>query len=162
MQDETRGFRSYGNFQPNSGWRVLAPGSVEAPIVVANLNTLMTSAGTDYFPRLDGAVLLIEESDAPLAREERSLRQLQLLGVFDQIAGLIIGKPHQLDVQGAPFGYDDLILEIVGPRNYPIIANFDCGHTVPMYTIAQLTTICLIAELNGNVEFMVMEPMVLS
>lgn len=39
-------------FQDNPGWKVLNPGASRAPIVAANLNTLMTSAGTSYFPDL--------------------------------------------------------------------------------------------------------------
>jgi len=158
--NEASGFRSYEAFQRNSGWKVLVGGIVQAPIIVANLDTLMTTAGTSYFPDLDGTVLLIEDADVSLAQEERNLRQLQLLGVFDRIAGLIVGKPHALDKQGAPFDYEDLIMEIVGPRNYPIIANFDCGHTVPMLTIAQLTEIRLAAKSNGPIELTIVDPMI--
>lgn len=124
-------------WQSNEGWKVLSPGECEAPIIAANLNTLVSAAGTAYFPDLTGKVLLLEEMYAPLSREERSLRQLQLMGVFDCIAGLIIGKPENLILEGAPFGLDDLILEIVGKRSYPIISGFDCSHTIPMHTIRQ-------------------------
>jgi muramoyltetrapeptide carboxypeptidase len=123
-------------FEPNPGWRVLSPGEARAPVLVANLATLCRNAGTAHFPELAGTVLLLEEMDAPLAREEANLRQLQLAGVFDELAGLIIGKPENCNAQGAPFGYDELILEVVGPRPYPIVSGFDCGHTHPMLTLA--------------------------
>lgn len=121
----------------NEGWRVLSKGTIEAEIIICNLNTLMSAAGTTYFPDLKGRVLLIEEMYAPLSREERSLVQLKLMGVFDDISGLIVGRPETLLLEGAPFGLDELILEIVGDRNYPIITNFDCSHTIPMHTIRQ-------------------------
>jgi muramoyltetrapeptide carboxypeptidase len=124
-------------WKPNEGWKVLNPGECAAPIISVNLNTLVSAAGTSYFPDMSGKILLLEEMFAPLSREERSLRQLQLMGVFDRIAGLIIGKPENLQLEGAPFGLDDLILEVVGKRNYPIISNFDCSHTIPMHTIRQ-------------------------
>lgn len=121
----------------NSGWKILYPGKISAPILLCNLNTLMSAAGTDYFPDVQGKVLLIEEMDAPLSKEERSLRQLQLMGVFDKIDGLIMGKPENLRLEGAPFGLDDLLMEVVGSRKYPIISDFDCSHTIPMHTIRQ-------------------------
>ena len=121
----------------NQGPTILNKGEVEAPIVVANLNTLVSIAGTRYFPDLKNCILLIEEMAAPFSREERSLRQLDLMGVFDEIKGLIIGKPEWPDSEGAPFSLDELILEIVGKRDYPIISEFDCSHTVPMHSIGQ-------------------------
>lgn len=124
-------------WKDNLGWRVLNPGKAMAQILICNLNTLMSAAGTDYFPDVEGKILLIEEMDAPLSKEERSLRQLQLMGVFDKISGLIMGKPENLKLEGAPFGLDELLLEVVGPRNYPIISGFDCSHTIPMHTIRQ-------------------------
>jgi muramoyltetrapeptide carboxypeptidase len=131
----------------NTGWKILNPGKVSAPILLCNLNTLMSAAGTDYFPDVKGKVLLIEEMDAPLSKEERSLRQLQLMGVFDKIDGLIMGKPENLKLEGAPFGLDDLLMEIVGQRKYPIISGFDCSHTIPMHTIRQHSLISF--EANG-------------
>jgi muramoyltetrapeptide carboxypeptidase len=77
------------DWSPNEGWRTLSEGRVEAEIVPANLNTLITSCGTDYFPDLKNKILLVEDMDAPQSRTERSLRQLSLMGVFDQIAGLV-------------------------------------------------------------------------
>jgi len=147
-------------YEPNRGWRALNPGTVSAPIVVANLNTLCTAAGTSYFPDLDGVILLIEDAVAPIMIEERSLRHLDLLGVFDRIAGLIVGKPEFFRAENAPFGYDDLILEIVGRRDYPIVTEFDCSHTCPMLTIAQMTPVTLSATEGYDVTVMVDGPMV--
>ena len=52
-------------------------------------------------------------------------RALQLMGVFEELAGLIIGKPEHFSAQGAPFGYEELILEIIGrswsPGSMPLM-----------------------------------------
>ncbi len=69
---------------------------------------------------------MLEEENAPLMREERSLQQLKLMGVFD---------------------------EIVRPRGYPIVCNFDCGHTLPMITIPLEAQVELVASSDGNVSF---------
>ena len=140
-------------WKPNEGWRVLAPGSVTAPILALNLNTMLCLAGTEFWPDLHGHILLIEEEAAPLAKEERCLMQLSLIGVFKDIAGLIVSKPEVHNPADAPFTYDDLIREVVGRVNYPIVTNFDCGHTIPMMTVPQGARVELIAPESGQVSF---------
>jgi muramoyltetrapeptide carboxypeptidase LdcA involved in peptidoglycan recycling len=39
-------------WKANPGWTVQNPGTVEAPLVAFNLNTLLTAAGTSYWPEL--------------------------------------------------------------------------------------------------------------
>jgi muramoyltetrapeptide carboxypeptidase LdcA involved in peptidoglycan recycling len=146
-------------YEKNPGWKVLVDGHSKAPIIVANLNTLGALAGTPFFPKFNGEILLLEEMDAPLNLQERSLRHMQLLGVFENISGLIIGKPEKLDIMGAPFSYDDLILELIGTPKFPVVSNFDCGHTHPMLTISQMVNVELFLK-NGEAKFKIMENMV--
>jgi muramoyltetrapeptide carboxypeptidase LdcA involved in peptidoglycan recycling len=147
-------------WEDNPGWRVLNPGEVNGEIVVANLNTLMSAAGTGYFPDVEGKILLIEEMGASYSAEERSFNQLLLMGVFDQISGLIMGKPEVEKNEGAPFTLDELLLEVVGSRNYPIVSNFDCSHTLPMHTIAEHSKVSLKARSEYDVELTILESMV--
>jgi muramoyltetrapeptide carboxypeptidase len=141
----------------NEGWRILNPGIAKAPILALNLNTLMSSAGTKYWPDFTGKILLLEDMEAPMSRTERSLRQLEFIGVFDQIAGLIIGKPEVYYQEGAPFDYDQLFKEVIGNRSYPIISNFDCSHCVPMISIPQLSLVHLEAQEANKVCFEFLE-----
>ncbi|MGB0453987.1 MAG: S66 peptidase family protein [Bacteriovoracaceae bacterium] len=147
-------------WKENKGWKVLNAGSVTGEIVVANLNTLMSSAGTDYFPNIEGKILLIEEMSAPWSKEERSLRQLQLMGVFDKISGLIMGKPEMPNDEGAPFGLNELLMEVVGVRTYPIVSEFDCSHTIPMHTIGMRSKVSLEASSDYDVKFKALESFV--
>ena len=143
---------------PNLGWRVLCAGHAEAPILALNLNTMLSAAGTPYWPDFGGKILLIEDMEALMSRTERGLRQLEYNGVFEEIAGLIIGKPEVFDQQGAPFGYDELFYEIVGQRPYPIVSNFDCSHTLPMISVPQLAPVRLEAnEPKGPVRLTFLE-----
>ncbi len=128
----------------NDGWKILCPGQVTAPIVVVNLETLVTSAGTSYFPVVKDKILILEETAAIFNKTERHFRQLERMGVFNQIKGLILSKPSEINNEGAPFTHEQLILEIVEQRDYPIVSNFDCGHTFPMINLAQemIITVC--------------------
>lgn len=144
-------------WKQNEGWKVLRPGAATAPILAANLNTLVSAAGTDYWPYLKGKILLIEDMYAPMSRTERHLTQLKLMGVFDQISGLIIGKPEVFEQEGAPMTYDELFLEIIGSRPFPIVSNFDCSHCVPMISIPQLSNVELIADEKLKVSFQLLD-----
>lgn len=148
-------------FLKNDGWRTLNSGSAIGSLIVANLNTLTTAAGTSYFPKLEGKILLIEEMNAPLSEEERDLRHLERLGVFDIIHGLVVSKPEVYDQQGAPFNYDDLILEVVGTnRKYPILTQFDCGHANPTLTLAEMCEVKVEAKRDFETNFEILAPMV--
>lgn len=147
-------------WQVNKGWKVLNEGSVSAEIVIANLNTMMSSAGTEYFPDLEGKILLIEEMAAPWSKEERLLTQLKLMGVFDKISGLIMGKAEVPNNEGASFDLNQLLLEIVGKRDYPIISEFDCSHTVPMHTVGQRSKVTVIAKSDSELTFKLLESFV--
>ena len=144
----------------NEGWRVLNPGQVKGEIIICNLNTLVSAAGTEYFPNLENRILLIEEMAAPFSRVERNLTQLKLMGIFDKISGLIIGKPEMPNSENAPFSLDELTMEIIGDKSFPIVSQFDISHTCPMHTLSQLTNISLKAEDKFSVHFEILESMV--
>ena len=144
----------------NKGWRVLNEGKCKGELLVYNLSTLMSNAGTNHFPDFKNKILLIETASGDMGTEERLLRHLDLLGVFDRIQGLIVGKPEFFNTLGAPFSHNDLILEIVGKRDYPIVTEFDCSHTVPMLTLAQMSRVAIRAEMPNRVDFTVLEAMV--
>ena len=148
-------------FENNLGWRALRAGRATAPLIAANLNTMLTLAGTPSFPNLEGKILLIEEMFAPMGRLERNLRQLQRIGAFDVIEGLIVGKPEVFQSAGAPFSHDELLLEIVGDRrSFPIITEFDCSHTHPMLTLAQGVRITIEAKQGYEARVSIEESMV--
>lgn len=144
----------------NPGWRTLLPGRCTAPLICANLNTLVALAGTRFFPDLADHVLLIEEMAAPFSRYERNLRQLQLMGVFDRLAGLVVGKPESPDPEGAPFTAEDLLREVIGAVGYPVVVDMDVGHTHPSITLAQGSLVRVEASNDGSASLVVTRSMV--
>ncbi len=136
-------------YVPNERWTPLRYGKAEGELIVANLNTLVPLLGSEYCPDFTGRILLIEEMDAPFSREERSFQALALHGIFSQIQGLILSKPEIQTSEGAPFTYEELLLEIVGDLPIPIIGKFDCGHTSPMISFFQTMKISLVVSEDG-------------
>ncbi len=145
----------------HAGWTVLRGGQARGPLIGGNLNTLRALAGTPYLPAFEGALLLIEEMACPLDRWERALTQLALMGVFERVAGLIVSRPELPETGDAPFDHSQVLLEVVASDDvFPIIEDFDCGHTHPMLTLAQGTEVSLKATAEGAVELWVEEAMV--
>lgn len=143
------------------GWAVVRGGEARGPLLAGNLNTMRALTGTRYLPAFDGAILMIEEMSAPLDRWERAVTHLALMGVFDRIAGLIVGRPEIAEVGDAPFDHTQVLLEVVGAHyDFPIVEGFDCGHTHPMLTLAQGTEASLKVDDHGPVELWLEEAMV--
>jgi muramoyltetrapeptide carboxypeptidase LdcA involved in peptidoglycan recycling len=125
-----RAIESHREYRKNEGWHILNEGKSTGKLIVANLETLLSLAGTPVFPDVREKILVLEEEEANIHIQERSFNQLLLMGVFDQIGGLVISKPFVFN-NDAEFSFEHLIMEIVGKRKYPILTNFDCGHTFP-------------------------------
>lgn len=92
--------------------------------------------GSPYMPEIkEGDILFIEDSLWDIATIERSFSLLKLNGVFDRVAGVILGK-HELfkDLNTGRKPYE-VLLEVIGAPKIPILADFDCSHTHPMLTL---------------------------
>jgi muramoyltetrapeptide carboxypeptidase len=141
------------------GWRFIRSGFVEAPIVVFNLNTLLSHAGTDTFPDVSGCLLVIEDMDAPLGRTERSLVHLARLGVFDKVTGVLWGRVENPDASATERSYENILKEFI-PDHLPLVMDVDISHTVPMLTIGQGTKCRLDAPVEGHATVTILESMV--
>lgn len=111
-------------------------GVVRGRIIGGNLNTIQGIWGSKYMPEIrNGDILFIEDSLIDAATIERSFSLLEVNGVFDKISGIILGK-HELfdDLQTGRKPYE-ILLEVLGDRKIPFIAEFDCCHTHPMLTL---------------------------
>ncbi len=121
--------------QPN--WLIsVGTGRVEGRLIGGNLNTMAGSWGSPYMPTIErGDILLLEDSLKSAETVERSFAHLKLCGVFERIGGLILGKHELFNDQGSGKRPLDILLEVVGEPDFPILAEFDCAHTHPMLTL---------------------------
>lgn len=115
-------------------WQPLQDGIVEGHLVGGNLSALLRLAGTPYWPDLNGAILFWEEANQPAALVDSRLTQLRQIGVFDQIAGMIIGRPYHCDDStGVTTG--QVVSDKLAGTSFPVLADVDLGHTDPMLTL---------------------------
>lgn len=111
-------------------------GKVRGRLIGGNLNTLAGIWGSPYMPRIEtGDILLLEDSLKTAETVERSFAHLKLCGLFDRIGALVLGKHELFDDRGSGKRPLDILLEVVGAPNFPILAQFDCAHTHPMLTL---------------------------
>ncbi|MBS9773746.1 MAG: hypothetical protein KGV59_01130, partial [Tenacibaculum sp.] len=54
---------------------------------------------------------------------------------FDKIGGLILGKHEQFNDRSSNRKPYEILQEVIGDRNYPILAEYDCAHTHPLITL---------------------------
>lgn len=111
-------------------------GKVQGRLIGGNLNTMTGIWNTEYMPEIkEGDILLIEDSLKDCATIERSFSLLKLSGVFDKVSGIILGK-HELfkDSNTGRKPYE-ILLEVLGDKEIPFLAEFDCCHTHPMITL---------------------------
>lgn len=73
-------------------------GSAKGVLLGGNLMSLETLLGTPYEPDWSGAVFFWEEVSEPISRLDRTLTHFKHAGVWDKVAGVIIG--HLEDIKG--------------------------------------------------------------
>lgn len=120
---------------PYAGPTLLRPGTGSGPTVAANLETLLTHAGTETWPDLKDRLLFIEISDA--ASDTQALRlihQLSRQPYFRHLAGLAFGSLAPRSPIDAA-GLYARALEISTGTSFPIVANLPFGHVDPMASI---------------------------
>ena len=107
----------------------------------------MNRLGTAEALNTNGIILFLEDFDEYLYSFERMLVQMRTSGMFDQINGLIIGELENMKDHEIKFGRDtdEIILDICGDLDIPILSNFPCGHgkyqaTLPISITTELDT----------------------
>lgn len=111
-------------------------GVVSGRLIGGNLNTIQGIWGSKYMPEIkNGDILFIEDSLKDAATIERSFSLLKVNGVFDKISGIIFGKHELFDDLNTGRKPYEILLEVLGDKKMPFIADFDCCHTHPMLTL---------------------------
>ncbi|MEU5517965.1 S66 peptidase family protein [Streptomyces griseoaurantiacus] len=126
-----------GALPPGEVWETWRPGSAEGRLFGGLLNRLVLLQATPFAPApelFDGAVLFWEELQRPVSRIWNDLHTLRLSGVLDRIAGMVVGIPMEVTAHesgGQRADLRDVVLDVLGDRDLPVLAQVDFGHTSP-------------------------------
>lgn len=120
-----------GELSSVSQWKVFHSGETEGGLIGGNITSLGTIIGTKYCPveLFKGKILILEDIDEKFNVLDSVLTNMDLLGIFKQINGVIVGKlndcvaPEYVDMKITNF------LEMVfGQYDFPVIYDCDFGH----------------------------------
>ncbi len=110
--------------------RTLKPGVARGPAWGGNLVMVNSRLGTDGQIDTRGAIVFLEDIDEKLYALDRMMLHLKNSGSLDHINGLVIGEMLEVGDSKVPFGktVDEIVLDVCGDMDIPIISNFPCGH----------------------------------
>ena len=113
---------------PLPGTGTLVAGRARGPLVGGNLAVLASLVGTPFLPPLAGAVLLLEDVAEPPYRIDRMWTQLAFAGVFDQVAGVVLGGFTGCDPRDGSYTLDEVLADLAAAAGVPCAAGFPVGH----------------------------------
>ncbi|MBA4174958.1 MAG: LD-carboxypeptidase [Leptothrix sp. (in: Bacteria)] len=133
---------------------VLAPALEASPLRVGgrttgrliggNLSLVAALLGTPWAWSARGALLFLEDVSEDLYRVDRLLTQLRLAGVFDAVAGIVLGSFTEAEAPAALL--HDMLLPLCRAQRKPLLAGWPAGHGTPNRPLP----LGLLAELDAD------------
>jgi len=132
-----------GEIKKASEWKTVRTGKANGRIVGCTIGPILSLAGTKYFPDFEGALFFMESYNPKVKSAVSELAQLEKMGVFGKISGIVIGyiygfqdagqfkKTPKLDRRGKKVNYEDLVLEATKDYDFPILKINEFGHYCP-------------------------------
>lgn len=133
---------------PNSSWVWIRDGIGRGRLFGGSLTNMVRLGGVsairpDWRDRIVFLESGVDENHGtaiPLETVRQALGDLIAQGVFDEVAGLVIGRPFGYDTPEEREQYIDVINGAFcqGPmsaKQFPIVFNVDIGHTAPKITL---------------------------
>ncbi|GLY99352.1 S66 peptidase family protein [Actinoplanes sp. NBRC 103695] len=131
------GTEPLGALPTTPSWECWRPGRAEGRLIGGVINRIVLNQATPYALPLewfDGAVLFWEEKGGLAAYVWSYLQVMRHAGILDRIAGMVVGVPHEidgLDGPGASPTLAEIVLDVLGDRDIPVLGNVEFGHAGP-------------------------------
>lgn len=125
-----------GEFLPcarPAGLEILRGGLGQGRLTGGNLTTVCHLMGTPWQLRTEGKILFLEDTAEPLYKIDRMLTHLACGGLFDHLAGLILGlfdpgHDDRLETLRLNEQVWQRLLELVSQARFPVWGGFPAGH----------------------------------
>jgi muramoyltetrapeptide carboxypeptidase len=117
---------------------VLNKGRGNGRIIGGNLSVFTSLLGTEYFPKINGSVLLLEDINEAPYRIDRMFNQLRLGKILKQVKGIVLGhfvNCVESDPQTKTFSLNEVVIEYFQNLKLPVIYNLKHGHIKENLTI---------------------------
>lgn len=123
---EGRGRKLYGK-------TTVRTGTARGELIGGSLSLLSALCGTPYMPSLVNAVLFIEDVGERPYRLDRMWMQLELAGVLDHVAAVVVGHLTKCDADDHT-GLE-VLSELIAELGVPAASGFQFGHEAPNFAV---------------------------
>lgn len=105
-------------------------GTATGRLLPANLTVATHLLGTPHEPSLEGVILALEDVTEAPYRIDRLLTHWRMLGKFDAIAGIAIGRFSRCDPPATmpSFSIEDVLRDRLCDLGIPVVAELPFGH----------------------------------
>lgn len=110
------------------GW---GGGAVSGRLLPANLTVADCIFGTPFEPKLEGAILALEDTAEAPYRLDRVLTHWRMIGVLQQFAGVALGRFGLCDPKKPnypSFSAEEVLRDRIGDLNIPVVSDLPFGH----------------------------------
>ena len=106
---------------------------MEGIVVGGNIRCFLKLAGTEYFPDLNGKILLLESMSGDVYKTIAYFSQLKMLGAFDKVNGVLLGTFTELEQNTEKEFYLPILKKYTG--NIPLAKTQFIGHGKDSYGV---------------------------
>ncbi len=107
--------------------RFLRGSEMSGVVVGGNIRCFLKLAGTEYFPDLEGKILLLEARGGEVPQMVAYLSQLEQLGAFKKVRGILLGTFTKMEQLSCKPSMEELVLSAV-PDDIPVAKTGKVGH----------------------------------
>ncbi|MEG2452207.1 MAG: LD-carboxypeptidase [Clostridium sp.] len=93
--------------------------SMRGIVVGGNMRCLLKLAGTPFWPDLKGKILFLESNGGEVPQMMTYVNQLRQMGIFKEVAGILLGTFTRMEKKGRTPTVDAMILEAVKTEETP-------------------------------------------
>lgn len=116
-------------------YRLVQGTAMSGVVIGGNIRCFLKLAGTKYMPCMQDKLLLLEARSGLQPQLITYLSQLQQLGAFEQVNGILLGTFTQMDETGQTDAVVPLVQQFAGIK-IPIAKTADIGHAANAKAIA--------------------------
>ncbi|QFJ54914.1 LD-carboxypeptidase [Pseudobutyrivibrio xylanivorans] len=111
----------------NIDYKFLQGDKMEGIVVGGNIRCLLKLAGTKYWPNMNGKIILLESYGGGSGQIATLLNQLDDMGVFQQIAGVLLGTFTAYEKSNLEYSVFDLLKMHISDE-LPVACTREIGH----------------------------------
>ncbi|MGW4391654.1 S66 peptidase family protein [Streptomyces sp. NPDC004685] len=141
-----------GALPTGPSWECWRAGRAEGQLIGGVINRVALVQATPYalpLERFDGAVLFWEELGGQAAHVWSYLQVLRHASILDRVSGMVVGIPTAIDGLDSPDASPtlrEIVLDVLGDRDIPVLGNVEVGHAGPNLPMPVGTRVALDAQ----------------